>query len=133
MIKRKKKKVADASKTTLSIVPENIPEEVQNVPHEMQMQAIKLAQKGMGDLKIIEFFKAKGHTDTESAAAAVGVKIYLGKQFNNFIPVAEVLRGIHMTDGLITECAKIHDTRGMQSAINMRLNHVKTLAALLRG
>lgn len=117
----------------LPIIPENIPEEVKNVPHEMQMQAIKLAQKGMGDLQIIEYFKSKGHTETEAAAAAVGVKIYLGKQFNNFIPVAEVLRGIHMTDGLITECAKIHDTRGMQSAINMRLNHVKTLIALLKG
>lgn len=117
----------------LPIIPENIPEEVKNVPHEMQMQAIKLAQKGMGDLQIIEFFKGKGHTDTESAAAAVGVKIYLGKQFDNFLPVTEVLKGIHMTDGLIVECAKIHDTRGMQSAINMRLNHVKTLVQLLKG
>ncbi len=133
MIKRKKKKQDGARKPMLQIIPENIPEEVKNVPHEMQMQAIKLAQKGMGDLQIIEFFKSQGHTETESAAAAVGVKIYLGKQFNNFIPVAEVLKGIHMTDGLITECAKIHDTRGMQSAINMRLNHVKTLVALLKG
>ncbi|WP_419001930.1 hypothetical protein [Akkermansia sp.] len=132
MIRRKKKKRAEAT-SMLPIIPENIPEEVKNVPHEMQMQAIKLAQKGMGDLQIIEYFKSKGHTETEAAAAAVGVKIYLGKQFNNFIPVAEVLRGIHMTDGLITECAKIHDTRGMQSAINMRLNHVKTLIALLKG
>lgn len=133
MIRRKKKKQGGASKSMLQIIPENIPEEVKNVPHEMQMQAIKLAQKGMGDLQIIEFFKSQGRTETESAAAAVGVKIYLGKQFNNFVPVAEVLKGIHMTDGLITECAKIHDTRGMQSAINMRLNHVKTLVALLKG
>lgn len=133
MIRRKKKKQNEASKSMLQIIPENIPEEVKNVPHEMQMKAIKLAQKGMGDLQIIEFFKSQGHTETESAAAAVGVKIYLGKQFNNFVPVAEVLKGIHMTDGLITECAKIHDTRGMQSAINMRLSHVKTLIALLKG
>ena len=132
MIRRKKKKRTEAT-SMLPIIPENIPEEVKNVPHEMQMQAIKLAQKGMGDLQIIEYFKSEGHTETEAAAAAVGVKIYLGKQFNNFVPVAEVLKGIHMTDGLITECAKIHDTRGMQSAINMRLNHVKTLVALLKG
>lgn len=133
MIKRKKNKQTGRNNDMLSIIPENIPEEVKNVPHEIQMQAIKLAQKGMGDLQIIDFFKSQGRTDTESAAAAVGVKIYLGKQFDNFIPVAEVLRGIHMTDGLITECAKIHDTRGMQSAINMRLNHIKTLVQLLKA
>lgn len=59
MIRRKKKKRAEAT-SMLPIIPENIPEEVKNVPHEMQMQAIKLAQKGMGDLQIIEYFKSKG-------------------------------------------------------------------------
>lgn len=127
---RKKKKRIDA----LSILPDDIPPEVQTVPHETQMLAIKLSQKGLGDLQIINILTEKENVEYEvAAAAAVGVKIYLGKQFKNFIPALEVLKGIHMTDYLISECSKIHDFRGAKDVIKMRLDHVKALVSLLKG
>lgn len=115
------------------IIPENIPPEVSAVPHETQMMAIKLAQSGLGDLQIIEFLEKKGINNDTASAAALGVRIYLGKQLRNFIPVLEVLRGIHMTDKLIAECSKIHDARGVKDGIKTRLDHVKLLNTLLKG